>query len=327
MSIKDYSTTAGSNTSIDGINIAEGCLPGNVNNAMRAMMADTRSFYQSGGWIDLGDTYTYASSTSFTVSSDVTAFYPVGQRVRAVGATTGTIYGKITASSYSAPNTTVTVSWDSGSLQSEALTVSVSFMTVTGSPILAGDVTGPASATDSAVALFDGTTGKALKNGVVIGTSANNIPQLDSDGLLSASVTFPVGLPFWWPANTPPSWALECDGSAISRTTYAELFSAIGTTFGTGDGSTTFNIPDLRAEFIRGWDNGRGVDSGRTFGSAQSGQIEAHTHTGSYLKNDGVGTGLASAGGTPVNYSGQIASTGGNETRPRNVALLPCIKY
>ena len=66
-------------------------------------------------------------------------------------------------------------------------------------------VTGPASATDSAVALYDGTGGKTLKNGPALGTAANNIPQLDSDGLLSASVTFPVGIPFWWPANTPPS--------------------------------------------------------------------------------------------------------------------------
>ncbi|QDP49094.1 phage tail protein [Hyphomonas sp.] len=325
MSIKDYSTTAGSNTSIDGINIAEGCLPGNVNNAMRAMMADTRSFYQSGGWIDLGYTYTYASSTSFTVNSDVTAFYPVGQRIRAVGATTGTIYGKITASSYSAPNTTVTVSWDSGSLQSEALTVSVSFMTVTGSPT--GNVTGPASATDSAVALYDGTGGKTLKNGPALGTAANNIPQLDSDGLLSASVTFPVGIPFWWPANTPPSWALECDGAAISRTTYADLFAVIGTTFGAGDGSTTFNLPDLRGEFIRGWDNGRGVDGSRVFGSAQSDEVKSHSH--GYHTNVGA---FAAGGAAQLNFNGagSAVSTnafGGSETRPRNIALLACIKY
>lgn len=189
MPIKDYSTTAGSNTSVDGVNIAEGCLPGNVNNAMRAIMADTRSFYQSGGWIDLGYTYTYASGTSFTISSDVTAFYPVGLRVRAVGATTGTIYGEITASSYSAPNTTLTVSWDSGSLQSETLTISRSFMTVTGSPVSTGDVTGPASSTDNAVALFDGTGGKTLKNGVPIGVAAGNIQQVDQANTNTASAS------------------------------------------------------------------------------------------------------------------------------------------
>jgi phage-related tail fiber protein len=63
--------------------------------------------------------------------------------------------------------------------------------------------------------------------------------------------------------STAPSGYLKCNGAAISRTTYEALFSAIGTTFGAGDGSTTFNIPDLRGEFIRGWDDARGVDSGR----------------------------------------------------------------
>lgn len=63
--------------------------------------------------------------------------------------------------------------------------------------------------------------------------------------------------------------ALLCDGSAISRASYADLFAIIGTTYGAGNGSTSFNIPDLRGEFIRGLDNGRGVDSGRTLGSYQ----------------------------------------------------------
>lgn len=80
--------------------------------------------------------------------------------------------------------------------------------------------------------------------------------------------------------STAPSGYLKCNGAAISRTTYAALFSAIGTTFGAGDGSTTFNIPDLRGEFIRGWDDARGVDSGRVFGGWQDGQNVSHTHTG-----------------------------------------------
>jgi prepilin-type N-terminal cleavage/methylation domain-containing protein len=70
----------------------------------------------------------------------------------------------------------------------------------------------------------------------------------------------------------PSGWLL-CDGHAVLRTTYPALFSAIGTTYGAGDGSTTFNLPDLRGEFIRGFDNGRGVDSGRTLGSWQKGTI------------------------------------------------------
>ncbi len=81
---------------------------------------------------------------------------------------------------------------------------------------------------------------------------------------------YPVGAVVWYGDDDWTSdFFLPCDGSAISRTTYADLFDVIGTVFGVGDGSTTFNVPDLRGEFIRGWDNGAGVDSGRTFGSWQ----------------------------------------------------------
>ena len=85
----------------------------------------------------------------------------------------------------------------------------------------------------------------------------------------------PAGAVQSFAMSTAPSGWLDCDGSAVSRTTYSNLFSAIGTTFGTGDGSTTFNVPDLRGEFIRGWDDGRGVDSGRTFGTAQADEFRA----------------------------------------------------
>ena len=78
----------------------------------------------------------------------------------------------------------------------------------------------------------------------------------------------------------PTGW-LECNGAAISRSTYATLFAAISTHYGVGDGSSTFNLPDLRGEFVRGFDNSRGVDSGRTFGTAQSGVNAQHNHTGS----------------------------------------------
>lgn len=75
-----------------------------------------------------------------------------------------------------------------------------------------------------------------------------------------------------------PSGYLLANGSAVSRTTYANLFSAIGTTYGVGNGSTTFNIPDLRGEFLRGLDSGRGVDSGRSLGTFQASQMSRHTH-------------------------------------------------
>lgn len=78
--------------------------------------------------------------------------------------------------------------------------------------------------------------------------------------------------------STAPTGWMKANGAAVSRTTYARLFGRVGTTFGGGDGSTTFNLPDLRGEFIRGWDDGRTVDSGRTFASVQTSQNLSHAH-------------------------------------------------
>ena len=127
--IGKYDTTAGNNsaTSTGSVSVAEGMLPSNINNAFRDLMADIRQFYNSVEWIEYGDgagTYTpaYASSTSFTIAGvDVTSAYHVGRRVKVVASTPGTIYGSITATSFST-NTTVTVAWDSGSLSDEAIT-------------------------------------------------------------------------------------------------------------------------------------------------------------------------------------------------------------
>ena len=99
----------------------------------------------------------------------------------------------------------------------------------------------------------------------------------DGSGLTGITST-PASTVIYVAQNTAPTGYLKANGAAISRTTYADLFAAIGTTFGTGDGSTTFNVPDLRGEFIRAWDDARGVDSGRSFGSAQADEFESHNH-------------------------------------------------
>ncbi|RMG49546.1 MAG: tail fiber protein, partial [Gammaproteobacteria bacterium] len=102
-----------------------------------------------------------------------------------------------------------------------------------------------------------------------------NLAQLrDAIIALSSQNSAPVGSVIAWTSTTPPDNYLECNGAAISRTAYSDLFAVIGTIFGAGDGSTTFNLPDLRGEFIRGYDNGRGADVGRALGSAQSWAIE-----------------------------------------------------
>ncbi|VBB09719.1 Hypothetical protein LUCI_5017 [Lucifera butyrica] len=140
--------------------------------------------------------------------------------------------------------------------------------------------------------------------------------------------------------ETAPDGWLKADGSAVSRTQYADLFAAVGTMFGAGDGSTTFNLPDLRGEFIRGFDDGRGVDSNRILGSSQSDATKTHYHQIESNYNDyyaGTGNGgpfrlTGNDGDTSVDghadfYTNTENSTGGTETRPRNMALLACIKY
>ena len=124
--------------------------------------------------------------------------------------------------------------------------------------------------------------------------------------------------------NAPAGW-LKANGAAVSRTTYADLFAAIGTTYGAGDGRTTFNLPDLRGEFIRSWDDGRAIDRNRALGSWQADEFRSHSH--------GIGVNRMSdtdRGGNPSTVSvdtvGQTDPAGGIETRPRNIALLACIK-
>ena len=149
----------------------------------------------------------------------------------------------------------------------------------------------------------------------------------------------------YFASTTAPTGFLKCNGAAISRAVYSGLFAAIGTTFGPGDGSTTFNVPDLRGEFLRGLDDGRGVDSGRSLGSSQAGQNLSHHHAsptassstaGNYEVAISAGTsvsGTVVGGFATYDYSGgggAIAYTdydGGSEARPRNIALLACIRY
>ena len=162
--------------------------------------------------------------------------------------------------------------------------------------------------------------------------------------------TVPVGAVAYFAANSVPTGWAKANGAALSRTTYAALFAAIGTTYGAGDWSTTFNIPDLRGEFLRGWDDARGVDSGRVFGSAQGSANLSHTHStdsqGAHTHSVPIAWSFASYSSHPPDErpeSGNVhapgtsgsagahthtaLASGGTESRPRNVALLACIKY
>jgi microcystin-dependent protein len=140
----------------------------------------------------------------------------------------------------------------------------------------------------------------------------------------------PVGAVMPFATQTVPTGWKECDGSLISRTTYSDLYAAIGTTYGTGSG--TFGLPDLRGEFVRGWDHNRGVDTSRTFGSTQADSIVEHIHqfviTCFARNNAGQINKVGDSGDSATTtYTGSTASTGDAETRPKNVAMMYCIKY
>ena len=135
----------------------------------------------------------------------------------------------------------------------------------------------------------------------------------------------PIGqLVMWTMDGALPDYLIDANGQNISRTAYPELFAKWGTRYGAGNGSTTFGVPDWRGEFPRFWDNGRGVDVGRALGSAQSDEFKSHTHGGVPQR-----AGDSDRGGAVSWFSidgiGQTEAAGGNETRPRNIAVRACI--
>ena len=194
--------------------------------------------------------------------------------------------------------------------------------------------------------------------------------QTDGSGNLSFQIVngVPTGSVFCMAVVSVPTGYLECNGAAVSRTTYSALFAIIGVNYGSGNGSSTFNLPDLRGEFVRGVDRGRGVDSGRNVATSQGSQNASHNHSVSittsttsltgtitkisetYASGGGGATGVftkgssAQAGNTPSrvdsspagsvsidashnhSVSGNTANQGGNESRPRNIAMMYIIK-
>lgn len=171
------------------------------------------------------------------------------------------------------------------------------------------------------------------------------------EDIRGATDATPVGVVLPFAGNVAPGGYLLCDGQAVSRETYSTLFSVIGITFGSGNGSTTFNVPDLRGEFIRGLDGGRGVDSGRVLGSAQGSANLSHAHTGSASQVGNHSHDMQYGASLHVAYSGSwenaqsysnadattgqagahthtisLNNSGGTEARPRNIALNHIIK-
>ena len=171
-----------------------------------------------------------------------------------------------------------------------------------------------------------------------------------STGIPPNALPFLVGQVCFFALSDAPSGFLVCDGASVSRTVYAELFDAMGTLHGAGNGTTTFNLPDLRGEFIRGLDLGRGIDAGRILGSFQAaagggggptGVAEWQSARNPYGENDGGGvipvptdgswSGWAVTGRSldrddhHIRMRNHPSNTNSGINHPRNVALLPCV--
>lgn len=206
-------------------------------------------------------------------------------------------------------------------------------------------------------------------HGVVIGNAASGVnvtgtgtaaQVLTSNGASSDPTfqtinSFPVGGMVIWTTTSCPAGFLYENGQAVSRSTYATLFGVIGTTFGTGDGTTTFNLPDMRGYFPRGWADDGSIDSGRSFATTQTDAIKSHTVTSTSVVTDpghthglvafhgnAAGAGLysqqASVSSSPnaaqptdsattgITVATTSSYSGSTETRPYNLALVFCIK-
>lgn len=194
------------------------------------------------------------------------------------------------------------------------------------------------TASGSGVVVIPGLVSRLFCDGVNISDETYN-PNND---MVGAIIGFTM--------NSAPTGWLSADGSAVSRITYARLFARIGTIFGAGNGTTTFNLPDARGVVLRGLDNGKGYDSGRQIGTYQADAIQSHNHympTSSGTAANVYGINDSSFIASEVNYNpspgyisttypnsqylnGSQVGTVGNfatETRMKNLSVLNCIKF
>jgi len=155
-----------------------------------------------------------------------------------------------------------------------------------------------------------------------------------------AKALLPPGMVAPFACSTPTGW-LQCDGSAVSRSTYANLFAVISTDYGEGNGTTTFNLPDYRGYFLRGYDDGAENDpaaasrtdrgdgtTGDNIGTVQADEVGPHLHPipttrGSSSQGSNIGNTVLATFATTI----YTDNSTGTETRPINISVNYCIKF
>lgn len=200
--------------------------------------------------------------------------------------------------------------------------------------------------TDKTVIGGTGTTVESTETTIAVSIATGGVDTTQlADGAVTADkldpgaipASVPAGTVIAFPVATPPTGYLECDGSSISRTTYAALFAVISDDYGTADGAS-FNLPDYRGRFLRGWAHGQTTDPDRAsrtdrgdgttgdyVGTKQADEFESHDHDyyQSLSNQTSSGTGVYAGRTTGTTFS----NPGGNETRPININVMFCVKY
>ncbi|GAA5100542.1 phage tail protein [Bartonella acomydis] len=316
-SIYDWSLTASENAYADeGINWAEGQPPSSVNDSARAMMQRIKEYLlDNGGVIE--------AQFSFDKENNKTAVHL--RTKSSFEVYKGGIMLRFRAQEQNSGTTNVALN--------QLLPRPVYMATPVGITPLSG--------------------GEIQKGGLYELVYTPDIAGKNADGwfLTNPTQSFAAGfIGTFAMEKVPPGWLL-CDGKAYSRRIYANLFAALGEIWGRGDGRTTFNVPDLRAMFLRGLDYEKNIDKGRRLGSRQEESFKAHTHQG---KTDFTGAHThkikeCEAAGIDVFYGNYkyffngsedldttlagdhehkviLEKTGGDETRPVNVAVVYAVK-
>lgn len=225
--------------------------------------------------------------------------------------------------------------------------------------------TGKAANTLAVVRAQEGTTARAWNQGdrvalrLTAGTLEARLAELKAAmdtrlGAVESSLSavagrIKIGEIVDWPTEAIPTGFLECNGAAVPRSGaggYPELFAAIGTRYGAGDGVTTFNLPDRRGEFVRGWDHGAGRDpdaatrsnrgdgtTGSVVGTKQADQFKSHQHRIGYYRSTHALSGNEPQIDPWIGLGGNViplppdSTVGGSETRSRNVSTVYIIRY
>ena len=319
-------------------------------------------------WQQEIETPNFRTTSTFDVAGDKTATYVEGRAVQLTQSADG--YAHVLSSVYNGTSALTVVTLDSAALDTGLSIVefgppveNLPLVAETHDATLLDEQVSDPTTTANQIALYAKDIAGVAKlllrlesNGSIIDLvptatpTANRVPMATSAGTLDPGwietpevswLSFPTG--FIAPilhTETPPSGWLECNGAAVSRTTYSALFAVVGTWYGAGNGSTTFNLPDLRGKFLRGWAHGSANDPDRAtrtsrgdgtagdhVGTNQADEYRSHTHA---LPPDGGSSELpGTPGDTSTIYGTSSSSTGysgGNETRPININTMWCIK-